>query len=345
MAKSPGPIFVVGALLVVLVAGGWRQIRGLAALAVCGMLVAGPWYIVHFDDVKPLVVGFTRPAAEVGGFSGVSGGPADPLRPPRWSSRDFGWYVWNALNLQVLLPLLLFAAVGFGAMTVRLIRARGRDVVAAVLVVGGLVSYLGMTFLKLHDPRYTLPAIVYLAVIGTAWIPQVRAPARHVLVGLLALIASANFFGVSFALGDPVRIAFLPNAPEGGLYERHVSLYSPSGYIIAAPSEDEGILDIMRAAKRDGARFAEFDPGSATTLFFNVEGLEAMARVAGLDRMGAYDPTRLGPKDLFLLRRDNPEDLAEPCTYLERDGSGIYAVRGNPVIPFEDYEFYCPNRD
>jgi 4-amino-4-deoxy-L-arabinose transferase-like glycosyltransferase len=341
MAKSPGPIFIAGALLVVLLAGGWRQVRGLAALALLALLVAGPWYIVHYDEVKHLVVGFSRPAQEAGEGLGPSGGLAhDPLRPPRFSSEDFGWYVWNALNIQVLLPLLLFAAVGVVVMARQLVRARGRDVVAGALLAGGLVSYLGITYLNLHDPRYSLPAIVYLAVIGTAWIPQVRKPHRYVLVGALALVASVNFFGVSFGIGHPVRFAFLPDAPTQALYERHATLYSPAGYVVGGPAEDDGILEMMRAAKRDGARLVEFDPGTATIVFFNASGLEALGRVAGLHRMAAYDPSKLGPKDIFILRREDIDD--PPCVRLKRDGSGVYMVRGNPLIPFEDYKFYCP---
>jgi len=337
LAKSPGPIFVAGALLVVLLAGGWRQVRGLAALALPALLVAGPWYVVHFQDVKSLVLGFsTADQASVPGFTD------DPRRPTRFSSEDFGWYAWSALNLQVLLPLLLFAAVGVAALTRRLVRARGRDVVAAALLGGGLVSYLGMTYLNLHDPRYTLPAIAYLAVIGTAWIPQVRRPFRYVLVGALVLVASVNFFGVSFGIGEPVRFAFLPDAPPTGLYQRQATLYTPNGYIVSGPEEDDGILEVMRAAKRDGAQLAEFDR-SGTALFFNINGLRALARVAGLQPLLVYDPGKLGPKDIFLSRRIDVEDPA-PCVRLKRDGSGVYVIRGTPRARFEHNDFYCPTR-
>jgi 4-amino-4-deoxy-L-arabinose transferase-like glycosyltransferase len=340
LAKSPGPIFVAGALLVVLVAGGWRHPRGVIALAGAAVLVAGPWYIAHFDDVRSLVMGFTTPAGSGGGGPAVAGG----IKPPRFSSQDFGWYVWSALNIQVLLPLLLFAAVGVVTMTVRLVRARGRDFIAAVLLGGGLVGYLGITYLNLHDPRYSLPGIAYLAVIGTAWIPSVRNPLRNVLIGALALIAAANFFGVSLGIGETVRFAFLPDAPNSGLHERHATLYSPTGYVVGGPEEDDEILDIMRAAKRDGAELADFDPTTATPVFFNTSGLEALARVAGLQRPGVYDPAALGPKDLFMLRRLYKRNDPPPCVRFEEDRSGAYAVRGSPYVPFKQYELYCPIR-
>jgi hypothetical protein len=81
--------------------------------------------------------------------------------------------------------------------------------------------------------------------------------------------------------------------------------------------------------------------GGANRADFNVSGLRVTVREAGLQ--WAPDQSALGPRDVFLYAHA-PIAGAAPCQRL-RDGTGIYAVLGNPIgRPLSRYTFICPGR-
>lgn len=337
LVKQTSILFGLGLVATVFARGGWRNGRGLLAFAGAAALVAAPWYAHHAGDLRPYAEGaITHPGP--GGFEDAPGA----LYPPRWSTKNAGWYFWNLVNNQLLLPLTLLFLVGTGFAAVRYLRRRAKDDLSPELIVGGLVSYLALTFaVSLHDPRYTLPATVYIAALATGWLAHVGRAVQIPAAALLVSIALINFAGVSFGLGKAERLT-LPGAPESSLHERQFTLYSPEGFVRGGPSRGGDILAIMRAAHRDGVRVMEFDP-TAVTLDFNGAGLEALALSVGITRPARYDPVSLTLDDAFLLRRVVTPSDPRPCATLD-DGTGVYLVRGNPLIPFESYRLYCPTR-
>ena len=81
---------------------------------------------------------------------------------------------------------------------VRFWRTRDANDPTPELIIGGLVSYVGVTFITLKDYRYSLSVLVYVAVLATAWVPLLRLPRlRLAAAGALVVVAAINLIGVS----------------------------------------------------------------------------------------------------------------------------------------------------
>jgi hypothetical protein len=99
----------------------------------------------------------------------------------------------------------------------------------------------------------------------------------------------------------------------------------------------------MRAMRRQGIHTVQFDAVSSFSTFSDTIGLQRLAAIAGLSVPTVYAPQTLGPRQAFMLRHFPVSGDPPPCERFP-DGSGLYIVLGNPVIPFNDYRFYCPLR-
>jgi hypothetical protein len=245
--------------------------------------------------------------------------------------------------VQLLAPLSAFVAVGVVALSLRwLRRGRSRADLTPELVAGGLVSYLALTYLSLKDPRYTLAALVYMAVLGTGWLVALGARARMLATGAFLLVACVNVVATLTGAGEQVRLS-LPGAPtSSGLGERQLTLYQPDGYIAGRPLPDGEVLDMLHGARRAGFGTVELDPG-ADTVTLNASGLTVLLRQAGLRRPPTYAPQTLTERELFLQVRLPAPDQPPPCVRME-DGRLLYLVRGNPLRPPAQLRFVCPLR-
>ena len=329
LTKQTSVIFLAGPLAVMFVRGGWRNWRGILAFAAPFAIVAAPWYIDHHSELSGLV------------SLHDSGGEAGSLYPQRLSRRSLGWYFWSAVNIQLLAPFVLAVLIG-AVLAVRDCLPRvSPESLKPELLVGLFVSWLGMTLITHKDPRYTLPALVYMAVLGVGWIATSKR-ARSVLVAAFVTVAAVNFIGVSAGLGGTLRIA-LPGAPDNAspLAPRHLTFYSSAGWLRGGPEHDGDILGLMRGLKAAGVREVTFDAASADAIDFNTSGLQVLSTEAGLKPALIYNPAGLGPHDAFMLRHVPQPGDPQPCRRLN-DGSGVYVVLGNPTMPFELYTFICP---
>jgi hypothetical protein len=110
LTKEPFPIFVLGVGLVTLWRGGRRAWPGVALFAAIALALALPWYIHE----RALIQGIGTQATESSSAYGEAAGPAPKdIAPPRLSSANLEWYLWNLDNVELGLPLLLLAAAGF----------------------------------------------------------------------------------------------------------------------------------------------------------------------------------------------------------------------------------------
>ncbi len=332
MTKETSIIFLAGLVAVAILRGGWRNWRGLLAFLLIAAAISLPWYIYHVAQLHGLVEG----------QGGTGAAPTVESAPPLLTHKSLLWYFWAALNVQVLAPLLLFLFVGI-ILTIRDCFKRWTpENLGPELLGGAFVSWLGITLIRHKDMRFTLPALIYIAVLATGWIvlarPRLRLAATAVLVAILAI----NFLGVSIGIGHAVRIA-LPGAPPGALRTRQLTLYSPEGYIRGGPEHDGDILALMRELKRAGLRTITFDAGSTDVPDFTQYGLQVRAIQAGLTATAVYNLGALGPHDGFMVRHFPQPGDALPCQRLN-DGSGVYIELGNPVKPFETYTLLCPGR-
>jgi hypothetical protein len=343
LSKQTFPFFVAGLLLVVVARGGWRNWRGLLAFLLVGALFGLPWYINHVAQLNVLTAGATSPPAGSGAVGGNASGGVAPLR---YSGANYTWYVWNLFNHQLLAPLTLALAIGAAAALWRFARRRDPQDLAPELLGGVLVAYLGMTYISLKDPRYTLPALVYFAVLGTGWIATARPRVRPWLTAALLAVVTANFVMVSFGVGSTVSVT-LPGAATNSISlvgARHVAIFSPDGWIHGGPVRDGDLLALFRGLKRDGVQSVEFDGGSTNIADFTNIGLTVFAIMAGLYVPPQDNLPAMGPHDAFLLRRYAQPGDPPPCQRL-LDGTGVYVELGDPLrAPFDEMTFICPGR-
>jgi 4-amino-4-deoxy-L-arabinose transferase-like glycosyltransferase len=339
LSKQTFALFVIGLIVVVILRGGWRNWRGLIAFVAGGAPLTLPWYIYHYDQLSVLTTGATTAISIASGNAQASAG----ITPARYSARNAGWYLWNLINHQELFPFTLLFLIGTVVALWRFARHRDPDDYAPELVIGGLVGYLGITYIVLKDPRYSLPALVYIAVLGTGWIAKAKLPARRWLIGAFAALAAANFAMVSFGWGSTLSLR-LPGAPSNSVAQARVlSFFSPSGYLHGGPVHDGDVLGLLKELKQMHFRYADFDGGSANIPDFNLNGLGALSILAGIPEPPA-GLAEMGPNDVFMLRHIPARGDPPPCETMT-DGSGIYIEVGNPLTaPFEEYKLVCPGR-
>jgi hypothetical protein len=339
LSKQTFVLFVVGVIAVMILRGGWRRWRGLIAFLAGGAPLTLPWYIYHYDQLSSLTLGATAAVSIASGNATAGSG----ITPSRWSAQNFDWYLWNLINHQLLAPLTLFFLIGTALALWQFARHRDKDDLTPELVVGGLVGYLGITYIALKDPRYSLPALVYIAVLATGWLVRLPRRARPWLTAALGVALAVTFAMVSFGWGSTVSTTF-PGAPSPSVDgARVVTWFSPDGFLHGGPVHDGDVLGLMRGLKRMGFHYIDFDGGSANIPDFSQNGLDALSVEAGLpEPPGGL--SQLGPHDVFMLRHFPAPGDPPPCQRL-LDGSGVYVEVGDPLsAPFEEYKLVCPGR-
>ena len=258
-----------------------------------------------------------------------------------WSVENWTWYGWSALNLQILLPLLLFAAVGAGVALLRWLRERDPRDHTPELIAGGLVGFAGVNIgISFHDPRYTLPALVYLAVLGTGWIPSLPRAARAAAATLLVCVLLANNAGLSLGFGERAEDRLPPPPQYRRTVRASVHALQPRGL---HRERSRGRRRDARASAKGPAR-RHRGRGVRRRLERETRLQPRRAHRAHADRRAVPDPELrrgLAQDEMFVRRLDRvgPAD-PRPCLTLD-DGSGVYLVRGNAFRPLEDYD-YCP---
>jgi Dolichyl-phosphate-mannose-protein mannosyltransferase len=331
MTKETSVIFVTGLVAVAFLRGGWRNWRGLLLFLVIAAAISLPWYIHHKAQLNGLVEG----------QGGTGAAPTTEAAPPIFSHKSLLWYFWAAANIQVLVPLLLFLLAGV-VFTIRdCVRRWSPENLGPELLGGAFVSWLGITLIQHKDVRFTLPALIYVAVLATGWIVLARPRVRLAATVVLGVVLAVNFLGVSIGIGHPVRVALPGATAYSGIFTRQVTLYSPEGYIRGGPEHDGDILQLMRELKHAGVTTITFDAGSTDVSDFTTYGLQVRAIQAGLPPTPVYNPSGLGPHEAFMLRHVPQPGDPPPCQRLQ-DGSGVYVALGDAFKPFETYTLICP---
>lgn len=329
LAKQNFPLFIAGLLLIVVVRGGWRNWRGLLTFAAVAALLAASWYWSELGRTFQLIHGSSAAAS-------ATAGSVSPTAD-RWTAKNFGFYLWHLANLVVLSPLALAAAGGAVALLVRWLRNRARSDMTPELVAGALVAYAGLSWIYLKDPRYALPMVPYLAVLGTGWIPLLRTRWRTVAIGAISGVALLNVVMTLWGSGEPGKL-FVAGAP-GQSQGRQLTFWLPQGWIAGRPEHSGAVLAVMRAAAADPSidKIA-FDPGAAG-VNFNHPGLDIVSREAKIPIAIPYDIH--DPRQVMIANRYPLLPGSPPCGILD-GGTGIYLSRGDFAVPFEQRRFYCP---
>jgi 4-amino-4-deoxy-L-arabinose transferase-like glycosyltransferase len=339
LTKEPFVFFVGGVVLVTLARGGWRAWRGLAAFAIVALALALPWYVSEFSRVHELAQGVaTNQNATLG----------SSIAPPRWSITNLTWYFSNILNQQVYAPLFVFAAIGSTWTIAGLVRRRPISPLSWELVIGAAVGWLGITATFPHDTRYSMPLLVYLAVLGSGWIVRLARPWRLAATSALVLIAAANTLSTSFGLGTLVSAQLPKPASDLLKIPSSVTIYSNKGFLVSAPHRDGDVLGLMRALQRNGVRQVTWislgpkEPPPGFTSDFSEAGLTSFTLITKLATPSEeVAPGKLTQHDATLGHGPIKPGEPPPCTKLS-DGTGVWVRLGNPSAP--GAKNYCPFR-
>lgn len=330
--KATFIFFVVGLALALLVRGGWKHWRNAVLASGLFLILVEPWYFAHLADVRGLASGAVQPQAVLW-YGSVP-------YPSRWSIENFTWYWWSAVNNQLYVPLVAFAVVGIIVSLALSLRERREESYVPELVFGLLVAYVGVSMISLDDPRYFLPATVYLAVLGTGWITRLPVTARIVAAGVLATVLIVNTATQNWVDRPQTLSWALPNAPASPIGERTFTILSNRGYIEGQPHEDgvtPGFVDLLKRAREDGAKQVVFQPESMNSGGYNLFGLAIFARAAGLQVPG-FDFRALGPEDIYVFRLAR-DQVDRPACLRSWDTTGIYMFKGPPAA---GQRAYCP---
>ncbi len=342
LTKETSVVFLAGIVMVSSLRAGRQRYRGQLAFALATCLVAGPWYAYHAADVRSTL-------DTIGGWAANS-----QLAPARLSLSNVTWYGWDLVTEQVLVVFAVAFLIGVALALSRLLRHRlAASNVEPELLAGAFVSYLGMTLLTHKDPRYTLPVLVYVAVLATGWIANLRfARWRRLLSGSVAVVAAVYLVGISAGIGRSVAVR-LPGAQPPIIGQ--LTLYETAGWLRGGPVQDGKVAQLLTGLRSAGIRAVVLYTGS-DPIDFNTEGLSIMANAAGLgvEPGTAADvgvqPVAGVPLKLVasLILAPPGSSGPQPCQRLN-DGSRIYVVRGDTAAlppassnPRQHSTFLCP---
>ncbi len=329
LTKETFAFFVAGVVLATLVRGGRSGWRGFAAFAAVALVIALPWYLYELSTIHTL-------GNEALGSSSSVSTPIPGIAPPRLSRANLEWYLWSFANWQLFVPLLAFSAAGALWTAIGLARHRVAGRFVLELWAGALVSWVAITETYVHDPRYSIPMTLYLAVFAAGWVSQLRRPLRGLLAAVLALVALANTMGVGFGVGRPLFVG--PSNPTYLQQPGTLTFYANYGLWIGGPSRDGDMPGLLRALRRDGVREVRWFSAKESEIEFSFPGIAVLARIAGLGvPSDAVDPAKVGRSYAFLMHRQPEARLPRPCVVL-RDGSGVWVRLGGSGNAWS----YCP---
>lgn len=326
LVKTIGPLYLIGPVLVMLIAGGWRNWRNLALAGLAFVIVAGPYYAIHLGEV--LDVG---QASTIGSEITNTGAFGD--RDARISVDNLTWYWWAAINEQFFVPLLALFAVGFIGALRELRTRRG----IAELVAGIVVSYFMLAIvLAIRDPRYTLPLVVFIAVLATGWIATTgRVVVRRIGIAVLAIAVTANV-AVSISGDIPVVRYEAPGTNfEFGIDPGSFTILDDTGYWVGPPQTDPLWPRLFEAAEREGLSTMRLYTRQQP-LFWGVDykSLDIFGMPYGVREVTANEPRPYDPAELRVtIWADDSiyvdeKGLPEPCGRID-EGAGL--LDGEPV--------------
>jgi hypothetical protein len=187
--------------------------------------------------------------------------------------------------------------------------------------------------------RYTMPLIVFLAVLGTSWIVELTG-FRRLAAGGLVLAVAATTLGATFGVGGELRIPlagrFIVTDTSFGIPPpNQITIYADRDFVISAPRHGD-VRRLFEAIKAEGYVGVGWiqDQALVSDPMFDLQGLQLLARFVGLDAppLNLARPWDMrNPGHVLLIRRPIG-GTAPPCVTLDDDtGVWVYVDRGTAV--------------
>jgi 4-amino-4-deoxy-L-arabinose transferase-like glycosyltransferase len=358
LIKVQFALYIASLVLLVLLGGGWRNLRGIAAFVAVAVVVGAPWYIDHISLLSSMLeVASAHPTN-----TSVAVPPPTGNIPPTLSIKNFLWYFWSVLNLQLLPVLFILAAGGTlwlaftlarGGQTAPL-QARSTRRLRLELLAAGFLTWLIITITPHHDVRYGMPLLAYIAIVATGWIVFLPRAARLAAITLLAIGVGVNTLGVTFGVGRESTIGLASRLPADQQLPDRVILYPTSGFLSAGPLRDGDVPGLLEALHRNGVRTVSWSIEQSRLADFSFEGLLPLARIAGLQAAitGKLEFSR-SPQVATLIHEQIAANAPPPCTRVkeitevwvtrgETDVTGVWVARFDPAA--HKLALYCPTR-
>jgi 4-amino-4-deoxy-L-arabinose transferase-like glycosyltransferase len=333
LTKEPFVFYAAGPVAVTAVRGGVKAWRGLLAFTLVVLVIALPWYVHEYAQIKALGSGATE----------ANSRRVSDIAPPPLSIGNLEWYFWVMVNNQLYAPLFAFSAIGWLWTMVGFVRRRPVSRFAPELAVGVFVAWLAITETYVHDTRYGMPLLAYLAIFGVGWLTRLPRTGRMLAATILVLVCAANVAGTSFGAGKLVSVS-LPGRNVNFLQQPGlVTFYSDRGYLVARPERDGDMIATLRTLRRDGVRAIVLERSSQVEPDFSASGMFALDGIAKLGTIfeDRVPVERLTPAFAVLHHAPIEAGEAPPCVRLS-DGTGVWIRLGNPYAP--GARDFCPSR-
>jgi 4-amino-4-deoxy-L-arabinose transferase-like glycosyltransferase len=334
LMKQPFVVFIAPVAAVMVLRGGYRNWRNVLLFAAAAALIAAPWYLEHLEGLRRV----TREATAQGGGTDIN-----PYGTEfgRWEFNNYYWYGWTLLNVHYWLPLTLFYLAGLGYAAVSWLRTR-RPALAPELIVGSLAGYVGVAMVfGFQDARYSVPALAFVAVLGVGWIRRTPTALRIGATAALVAVLVINSLAVDREAFGTAEIP-LWETDSSWLYPRLV-VADKRGYSSGKPDRSARVVDVLRAAQRDGIRSFSLDLAPQTVNELGAAGLSVSGRETGVALVPGEAAVVQRRSGMFLSRQPVPPGGPKPCTRFD-DGTGLYVFRGATVTydPRTARNLYCP---
>jgi len=183
--------------------------------------------------------------------------------PAVFSREDFIRYAWWLVDHQLQLGLCILLVVGLATSFLRFSALR-TNVYPLALIAG---VYVAFTLVRHKDPRYTLPMVPAIAVVGSFWIDRLPVRVRTLAGAAIAAVAVFNFMTISFGNGP------LPYEVRPTILEHPVSLYANRGYLIGPPSGENWHQEEIFSTIQRRSRTARLWYRIPSSIWFNDSGM------------------------------------------------------------------------
>jgi hypothetical protein len=232
-------------------------------------VVAAPYYAIHLSEYVQLSKEATVSSEDewTQAFGWTFGGAR------RFELENYTWYLWAGINTQYLVPLLGFLVVGLG---VALSEVKRRPHLLELLA-GLLIGYLAMTLLAVHDPRYTLPLVVYVAVLATGWITMLPRVWRTVGIVAVAGVVAVNTAAGTFGLLETRKITMSGNDPADLIHPGAFTFVDKRGYVVGEPRPDPFWEQLMEGMQEEGLQKVQLVVLETPTWGTDIAGFETFA--------------------------------------------------------------------